>query len=205
MTLEPKKAAEKTPPKKDKNKDILFIRHKLQKGFLSRDSPPKDEEMQSMANMFSSLEKNIDLEVSIIRNTRINKVLKMIVKLPHIPRDDEYQFRRRAVNILSKWKDVLGPEPASESSSKEKTNGVHKEDGREASAETGGKEEKAEGEAANGPASEEPPKEPEAEARTTEVKEPEAPKETEAPEESEAPKETEAPKEEEKKEGEAIA
>ena len=182
---EPEKTEKAKPPKKDKNKDILFIRHKLQRGFLSRDSPPKDEEMDFMANLFSTLEKNTDLEVSIIRNTRINKVLKMIVKLPHIPRDDEYQFRRRAVNILAKWKDVLGPEE-----SKAKTNGVHKGDDKE----TPAKEDEREGEAVAEPTPEKPaaskdaeaPKEAEA-SKGTEVKEPEpeVPKEESKGEETE--------------------
>ena len=111
---------------------VLFVRHKLQKGFISRDQPPKEEEMTAMSNFFSKLEKHADLEVSIIRATKINKVLKMIVKLSSIPRDEEFQFRQRAVNILSKWKtlldaDATGPSDDKDKEDKPKANGVHKE------------------------------------------------------------------------------
>lgn len=112
---------------------VLFIRHKLQKGFLSRDQAPKEEEMAAMSNYISKLETHTDLEVSIIRATKINKVLKAIIKLNSIPKDEEYQFRRRSIDILSKWKNLLESDVAAagaEEAAKEAkptTNGVHKE------------------------------------------------------------------------------
>ena len=118
----------------------MFIRHKLQKGFISRDQPPKEEEMTSMANCLSKLENYDEIEISIIRHTKINKVLKMIVKLNFVPRDEELQFRQRAMNILSKWKS-LEPETATPTDDKEKeaeakANGVSKEDGAETPSKT---------------------------------------------------------------------
>jgi hypothetical protein len=81
----------------------------LQKGFLSRDQAPKEEEMAMMSIYFTKLEARADnLEVSIIRTTKINKVLKAILKLNSmIPKDEEYQFRRRSFDILSKWKSLV--------------------------------------------------------------------------------------------------
>ncbi|KAJ5780843.1 hypothetical protein N7457_006003 [Penicillium paradoxum] len=110
---------------------VLFLRHKLQKGFISRDQPPKEDEMASMATYFDKLEKHSDLEVSIIRSTKINKVLKMIVKLNSIPRDEEFNFRHRAMSILSNWKNILDadtPGPA-DKDDKPATNGSRDEDG----------------------------------------------------------------------------
>ncbi|KAJ5971162.1 uncharacterized protein N7479_001080 [Penicillium vulpinum] len=110
---------------------VLFLRHKLQKGFISRDQPPKEDEMASMAGYFDKLEKHSDLEVSIIRSTKINKVLKMIVKLNSIPRDEEFNFRHRAMNILSSWKNILDadtPGPA-DKDEKPAVNGSKGEDG----------------------------------------------------------------------------
>ncbi|KAJ6132730.1 hypothetical protein N7471_007945 [Penicillium samsonianum] len=110
---------------------VLFLRHKLQKGFISRDQPPKEDEMASMASYFDKLEKHSDLEVSIIRSTKINKVLKMIVKLNSIPRDEEFNFRHRAMNILSSWKNILDadtPGPA-DKDEKPAANGSKEEDG----------------------------------------------------------------------------
>ncbi|KAJ5680336.1 hypothetical protein N7536_011475 [Penicillium majusculum] len=117
--------------RKKKEKEILFLRHKLQKGFISRDQPPKEDEMASMASYFDKLEKHSDLEVSIIRSTKINKVLKMIVKLNSIPRDEEFNFRHRAMNILSSWKNILDadtPGPA-DKDEKPAVNGSKEEDG----------------------------------------------------------------------------
>ena len=87
--------------------------------------------MTSMANCLSKLENYDEIEISIIRQTKINKVLKMIVKLNFVPRDEELQFRQRAMNILSKWKS-LEPETATPTDDKEAmANGVSKEDGAE--------------------------------------------------------------------------
>lgn len=131
-TKEPEKQADPQEEKAKRQKEVLFVRHKLQKGFISRDSPPEEKEMDAMAGLFTRLEAYPDLEVSIIRATRINKVLKMIVKLPFIPRDEEFHFRRRSLNILSKWKSILdadaGAASAAENKGKPTANGVHKED-----------------------------------------------------------------------------
>ncbi|KAJ5922701.1 hypothetical protein N7516_010404 [Penicillium verrucosum] len=116
--------------RKKKEKEILFLRHKLQKGFISRDQPPKEDEMASMASYFDKLEKHSDLEVSIIRSTKINKVLKMIVKLNSIPRDEEFNFRHRAMSILSSWKNILDADTPGSADKDEKTavNGSKEED-----------------------------------------------------------------------------
>lgn len=108
---------------------VLFIRHKLQKGFISRDQPPQEDEMAAMGPYFDKLEKHADLEVSIIRSTKINKVLKMIVKLNSIPRDEEFNFHHRAMHILSSWKAVLDSDtPAADKDSKPTANGGSKDD-----------------------------------------------------------------------------
>lgn len=123
--------------RKDREKEVLFLRHKLQKGFLSRDQEPSEEEMPQMATYIKKLEAyDGGLEVSIIRQTKINKVLKGILKLNTIPKDEEYHFRERSVKLLGIWNQLLGSEPADgEKSAKEDkaspteatTNGVQKE------------------------------------------------------------------------------
>ncbi|KAJ6015075.1 hypothetical protein N7540_009666 [Penicillium herquei] len=116
---EPEKQVDPEELKKKKEKEVLFLRHKLQKGFISRDQPPKEEEMDVMATYFDKLEKHADLEVSIIRSTKINKVLKMIIKLNSIPRDEEFNFRQRSMVILSSWKSVLDSDAPAASTDKE--------------------------------------------------------------------------------------
>jgi len=72
----------------------------LQKGLLSRVYEPNEEEMALMSEFIGKLERYPDLEVGIIRSTKINKVLKYILKLPEIPRDGEFQIRSRSKALL---------------------------------------------------------------------------------------------------------
>lgn len=92
--------------------------------------------MPQMSNYIKKLENYEDLEVSIIRETKINKVLKALVKLNAIPRDEEFNFRKRSVELLGKWNKILGadatevePTAAGDKDSKSTptTNGVHED------------------------------------------------------------------------------
>ncbi|GKT55036.1 PWWP domain-containing protein [Colletotrichum tofieldiae] len=88
-------------------KEVLFLRHKLQKGLLTRDQEPKEEEMKMMSDYITKLESFADLEVSIIRATKINKVLKAILKLDSIPKEEEFNFKSRSQTLLDKWTKIL--------------------------------------------------------------------------------------------------
>ncbi|KAI5304793.1 hypothetical protein KEM56_005922 [Ascosphaera pollenicola] len=99
---------------------VLYLRHKLQKGFLTRDQAPKEDEMPSMSQYIQRLESFKDLEVSIIRETKINKVLKGIVKLNTIPRDEEFRFRERSMSLLSFWRQPLAEAEAEAEATKRK-------------------------------------------------------------------------------------
>lgn len=121
--------------RKDREREVLFLRHKLQKGFLSKDQEPIEAEMPQMATYIKKLEAyGSTLDVQTIRVTKINKVLKGIIKLTSIPKDDEYHFKERSTKLLGEWNSILGAEPAdAEKSNKDDkaspaaTNGVHKE------------------------------------------------------------------------------
>lgn len=86
-----------------REKAVLYLRHRLQKGFLSRDQEPQESEMAQMADFFSQLEAYDNLEPSIIRVTKIHKVLKAIVKLGSIPKDEDFQFKKRSTTMLEIW------------------------------------------------------------------------------------------------------
>ncbi|KAI1383182.1 uncharacterized protein F4822DRAFT_419570 [Hypoxylon trugodes] len=103
------KEPELTPEERHvrKEKEIFFLRHRLQKGLLLRDQEPKEEEMKSMSEFLAKLETFPDLEVSIIKATKINKVLKAILKLENIPKEDEFQFKPRSQTLLDKWNKLL--------------------------------------------------------------------------------------------------
>ena len=63
--------------------------------------------MKQMSEFISKLEGYADLEVSIIRVTKINKVLKAILKLAEIPKESEFQFKDRSKSLLEKWNKIL--------------------------------------------------------------------------------------------------
>jgi hypothetical protein len=77
---------------------------------LTKDSDPKEEEMKQMSEFVTKLEGYADLEVSIIRQTKINKVLKAILKLNNIPKEEEFQFKPRSTALLDKWNKLLASE-----------------------------------------------------------------------------------------------
>lgn len=108
-------------------KKVLYFRHKLQRGFLSRDVPPKEDEMKSMSEYLGELETYPDLEASIIRSTKINKVLKGMVKITSIPQDEVHHFKDRSLELLKKWNETLAKEGAGGAGDKEddgKTDGA---------------------------------------------------------------------------------
>lgn len=59
--------------------------------------------MQQMAKYLAQLESYRDLEQSIIRDTKIDKLLKAITKLSSIPKEDTYNFTKRSINLLNAW------------------------------------------------------------------------------------------------------
>ena len=65
-----------------------------------------------MSTYLAKLESYPELEGSIIRATKIHKVLKAMIRLPSIPQDAEYGFKKRSVDLLSKWNKVLADDPA---------------------------------------------------------------------------------------------
>ncbi len=88
--------------------------------------------LQSMSEFITKLETYADLEVSIIRTTKINKVLKNIIKLASIPKDEEFNFKKRSHELLAKWNKILVDDPnAGPGGDKEETattNGVAKDE-----------------------------------------------------------------------------
>lgn len=79
--------------------------------------------MKSMSDYISVLENFVDLEVSIIRATKINKVLKAILKLESVPREEEFEFKKRSQSLLDKWNKLLAGDASGPPSAT--TNGVN--------------------------------------------------------------------------------
>jgi hypothetical protein len=78
------------------------------------------------------MEDNPNLEASTIRNTKIHKVLRGILKLNYVPKDDEFNFRSRAHNLLQKWKKIL----SEDTDDVPETNGTAKDRSAEPTTET---------------------------------------------------------------------
>lgn len=68
--------------------------------------------MKQMSEYIVKLEGYAELEVSIIRATKINKVLKAILKLDEIPKEDEFKFKDRSRALLEQWTKILDGEGA---------------------------------------------------------------------------------------------
>lgn len=77
--------------------------------------------MKQMSEFITMLENFAELEVSIIRTTKINKVLKAILKLDSIPREDEFQFKKRSQALLDRWNKLM----ATDGGPSATTNGIN--------------------------------------------------------------------------------
>ena len=80
-----------------------------------------------MSDYVQKLESYQNLEGSIIRKTKINKVLKGIMKLASIPKDEEFNLRERSKVLLQAWSQVLANEPegASDDNAADKDGGAN--------------------------------------------------------------------------------
>ena len=59
--------------------------------------------MPNMVNYLTRLEDLPDLENEIIKTTKVHKVLKGIIKLNNIPRESEFNIKKRSQELLAKW------------------------------------------------------------------------------------------------------
>lgn len=80
--------------------------------------------MKQMSEYVVKLEAYADLEVSIIRATKINKVLKAIMKLNTIPKENEFHFKERSQALLEKWNKLLASEQGTPAAAPATTNGA---------------------------------------------------------------------------------
>jgi hypothetical protein len=69
--------------------------------------------MDSMNQQMKQLEQYPDLDAGIIKSTKINKVLKAILKLEDIPLESMYNFKDRSSHLLAVWAPALGLDPIS--------------------------------------------------------------------------------------------
>lgn len=95
-------------------KEVYYLRHKLQKGLFPKEQAIKAEDMPAMAEFFTRLEDFTEMDASILRATRIHKLPKAIMRLESIPREDEFNFKSRSTGLLEKWNKILADAPPAE-------------------------------------------------------------------------------------------
>ncbi len=88
-------------------KEVWFIRHKLQKGLLQPPTFPNEEELEKINLVFIRLENIKDMEFDVIKDTKINKVLKAIVKTPNLEFKESFKYHERSLKLLRAWNPVI--------------------------------------------------------------------------------------------------
>lgn len=63
--------------------------------------------MPNMSSHLKQLEELENLEAEVIKNTKVHKVLKAIIKLNSIPKEEDFNFKHRSNNLLTKWSGAL--------------------------------------------------------------------------------------------------
>lgn len=115
-------------------KKVKEWRHKVQKVFLGKDGTINPEEMPAADSTFKTVEEYDGMTTEHLRTTKIGKVMKRVMQLSEIPRDDEFHFRDRAEKLCAKWGAIMaGGESVKEPSHEASSQGV-KENGHSAAA-----------------------------------------------------------------------
>ncbi|OCF61281.1 hypothetical protein L486_00928 [Kwoniella mangroviensis CBS 10435] len=91
-------------------------RHKLQRAFLSK-SLPSAEEMPSYDDLFKTIESYDSMTIDALQYSKIGKVMKKIMTLNEIPRNEEFKITDRASKLMHQWTDFIA-------SSENKPNGA---------------------------------------------------------------------------------
>ena len=82
---------------------VIFLRYKLQKGFLSIDKPPTAEQLPELSRFLKKLEDMPDLEARVVRSTEIGKVLIAICKLDPVPGNEEFGVKKRCKALIERF------------------------------------------------------------------------------------------------------
>jgi len=92
---------------------VMYIRHALQKTFWIQDNiQPMEERLQGSANWFTWLEEFGPLPAGVIRQTKIDEVLRLILNLESIPGEEVYNFKTRAQKLRESYKQTLANQVA---------------------------------------------------------------------------------------------
>jgi hypothetical protein len=100
----------------------MYVRHYLQRSILSKEYFGKEAHEYSMEEVSEYIniidERRAELDISTIRATKINKVFKAVLKLTEIPREREFQIRKRCQALLEECDKILADEDVTSVSSR---------------------------------------------------------------------------------------
>ena len=82
---------------------VIFLRYKLQKGFLLTDKLPTAEQLPELSRFLKKLEDSPDLEVGVVKATKIHKVLIAICKLDPVPGNEEFGVKMRCEALIERF------------------------------------------------------------------------------------------------------
>ncbi|WVF73081.1 hypothetical protein IAT40_007900 [Kwoniella sp. CBS 6097] len=161
-------------------------RHKLQRAFLSKSLPTADE-MPTYDELFKTIESYNAMTIDALQYSKIGKVMKKIVTLSEIPRNEEFKITDRASKLMHQWTDFIASSESKPNGSASATEAAANGNGNG----NGDAEKKEEKASESAPAAEEKKDEAEAEA-APEKKEDEVAAAAEEKKDEEAPKEAAA-------------
>ncbi|CAG8957473.1 hypothetical protein HYFRA_00011454 [Hymenoscyphus fraxineus] len=84
-------------------KEVLSLRHEIQKGVLSSGQRPEIQDVERTSEFLEKVESYSYLDTSVIKRTKIDKVLKVISKLPDRASLDDLIIQKRATTLLKEW------------------------------------------------------------------------------------------------------
>jgi hypothetical protein len=91
------------PAVEEREKQLLFARHKLQRWFLQPTSAPSELEVSSADKLLTSLELRPNLEWDLMHETKIYKALKKVGDLSFIPGERGDALGRRCAALFESW------------------------------------------------------------------------------------------------------
>jgi hypothetical protein len=100
---QPLSTPDEEPAVAEREKQLLFARHKLQRWFLQKTSAPSDLEVSAADKLLTSLELRPDLEWVLMHETKIYKALKKVGDLSPIPGERGDALRRRCAALFDVW------------------------------------------------------------------------------------------------------
>ena len=100
---QPLSTPDEGPAVEEREKQLLFARHKLQRWFLQSTSAPSELEVSAADKLLTSLELRPDLEWVLMHEAKIYKALKKVGDLSSIPGERGDALRRRCAALLDVW------------------------------------------------------------------------------------------------------